>query len=144
LTGNFFSLKSRILKPYVESHSGTSFCLVLDSLSSHHTEAVLSRLSLLRIVILFIPGGLTRHIQPVDVGINAAFKHWIRERWATEPQNEFVTSSMKRVRISSIIAEAWQEITSETVSHSFHPLLSGCVINSGEDNEIDLNPNKDN
>lgn len=111
---------------------------MLDSLSSHRTERVLDSLNSLPITLLFIPGGLTGHVQPVDVGINGPLKHWIKERWSVSLLETEMTPTQKRVKIARLIADSWERITSETVSHSFNNILSGCITHRNEDDEVDI------
>ena len=123
---------TRVLRPFVESVIGTTICLVIDSYSAHRTDSVLGALQSLGVHVLFIPGGLTGYIQPLDVGVNAPFKHWIRETWSNGDPNESRSPRGKRAEIARIIHDAWGRITPETVSRSFNNLLASTNYHAGE------------
>ena len=129
---------AKVLRPFSEPRTGSRFCLILDSLTAHRTPNVVRELNSLGIIILYIPGGLTSHVQPLDVGINAPFKHWIRESWSRYAHNERLSPADKRVKISQIISNAWQRIDSQTIQRSFNNILQACVTDAGELDEVDI------
>lgn len=122
----------KILTPFVESHANNRICLILDSLVVHRTQSVLNAIESLGVTVLHIPGGLTSYIQPMDVGVNAPFKHWIREEWSALEIDHQLSPAGKRVRISQICSASWDRITPETICNSFNNLLSSCTSEHGE------------
>ena len=63
-----------VWKPFTLSIGGPAY-LILDACPSHKTAPVLMVLFQLKTVIKFIPTGFTLAAQPIDVGVNAPFKH---------------------------------------------------------------------
>lgn len=104
-----------------------NICLILDSLAAHRSQSVSSALADLNIRVLYVPGGLTAVLQPIDLGINAPFKHWVRENWSASYGTERSTMQEKRVFISRLVDQSWQQIRQETVSNSF-----ACLLRSNE------------
>ena len=89
----------KVLAPYVREHSDTKICLVLDSFSVHLRQSIRDRLQSLEVEVVYIPGGLTAELQPLDVGVNGPFKHYLRDA-AIEVQNSNdLTASEKTTRI---------------------------------------------
>ena len=79
-----------------------STLLIMDSATSHATEAVRNRLGEKRIDPKIIHGGLTPLIQFLDTHINKSFKGNVRNRWENWMANgvaEF-TKSRKRCKAS--------------------------------------------
>lgn len=71
-------------------HAGPSL-LICDSLRSHITDGVKKQVKHTNSVLAVIPGGLTKELQPLDVGVNRAFKARLRtawEQWMTEEEED--------------------------------------------------------
>ena len=97
--------------------------LILDQASSHVTENVIKELSGVNREIAFIPTGLTRFLQPLDVSINKPFKQALREKYVKfccENGNENLKIS--RTKMIQFICDTWYDdniITKEMVYKSF-------------------------
>ncbi|KAK6320151.1 hypothetical protein J4Q44_G00092580 [Coregonus suidteri] len=73
-----------------------------------------------------IPGGLTKELQPLDIGVNRAFKARLRaawEQWMTEGEHMFTkTGRQRRATYATIcqwIVDAWADISVSTVVKAF-------------------------
>ena len=73
-----------------------------------------------------IPGGLTKELQPLDIGVNRAFKARLRaawEQWMTEGEHTFTkTGRQRRATYATIcqwIVDAWADISVSTVVRAF-------------------------
>ena len=79
-----------VLLPYASRIGNDNICLILDSFSVHIMESIRNVLTRCSIETIYIPGGLTKDYQPLDVGVNGPFKHWLNiaftERQKTENQ----------------------------------------------------------
>lgn len=112
-------LTSRVLKPYIDRNGPANICLLLDMMAAHCTLAVRQALSNLGITVLYVPGGLTGELQPLDIGLNGPFKHWIRERWAVTNGLGSDSPINRRIQLAHLIEYSWSLITNQTVINSF-------------------------
>ena len=76
---DFSVLNYRVFDQFIQTVGNSHLWLVLDSLSAHRTAAVVSALATRQIQTVYIPGSLTGDLQPLYLGINSPFKHWLRE-----------------------------------------------------------------
>ena len=94
--------------------------LVLDTLRAHQTAAVRQRIQDHAIQVLFIPGGLTGLLQPLDVGINGPLKHWLRESNAAESPDPQTSPEQRRIQLVNRLLECWNRMDTEMVMNSFN------------------------
>ena len=99
---------------------------------SHITDGVKKQVKHTNSVLAVIPGGLTKVLQPLDVGVNRAFKTRLRtawEHWMTEGEHTFTkTGRQRRATYATIcqwIVNAWADISISTVVRAFRK--AGCV-----------------
>ena len=59
-----------------------TYLLILDKAPSHCCSAIIEYLNNKNIKRIFIPGGLTRKLQPLDVAVNKPFKDYIKKNFA--------------------------------------------------------------
>ena len=52
-----------------------------DQFKAHVTESTKSLATKLKTHLAVIPGGLTSHLQPLDVSVNEPFKGFMHEEW---------------------------------------------------------------
>ena len=104
----------KTLVPHVEKErvSGNDVeercLLIMDSFSGHRTAAVKETLERHGIDLCMIPGGMTKHLQPLDIAVNRSFKskvkgeYWKRKRseWREMERGEEEESSSSVVRRS--------------------------------------------
>jgi hypothetical protein len=121
-------LMIRILGPFLALHSESKFCLVMDTMSAHKTNAVKRKLEELGVLVAFIPGGLTGELQPLDVGINYPFKHWMTSGWAEDQETIPLSPIEKRKKLARLIISSWNMITHDTVVNSFWRMLAHVSI----------------
>jgi len=78
--------------------------------------------------IIYIPGGLTRYLQPLDIGINMPFKKALQFKYIEEKTLNFsgnnkilVNIKQKREHIIDVVNTIWNgsEIKKETIINSF-------------------------
>jgi DDE superfamily endonuclease len=110
--------------------------LILDSFHVHRCQAVKNEITHKGIGCLLIPGGLTSELQPLDIGINGPFKHWLREYYINNPGFDRLSASEKRFQIACGVSKGWNQITSNTIIRSFGRILSTTFSNIEEANEI--------
>lgn len=55
--------------------------LVLDSMTAHITNSVKAAIKRTNSIVAVIPGGTTKYLQPLDIGVNHAFKVALRVKW---------------------------------------------------------------
>ena len=127
-----------IFMPFARIHGTEKTCLVIDSFQVHKTENVKRALSDNRIQVIFIPGGMTSDLQPLDVGINGPFKHYIHEAVVSSNNFEKLTASDKRLSISRSVSFAFSNITNDTIINSFNRVLCATYGAVNETDEIDL------
>ena len=112
----------QILMPFAYSRGVERICLILDSFSVHRQSRVTESFRNYGIHVIYIPGGMTGELQPLDVGINAPFKHYIHE-WVVEREFHRLTASDKRLFISRMVSNAFSGITVNSVHNSFNRVL---------------------
>ena len=72
----------------------------------------------------YIPGGCTGLVQPVDVGIGAPFKSYIKRQWLDWLHMQDIPADSAicpptRVDIANWIVQAWNKVSKETVKNAF-------------------------
>lgn len=72
----------KVIKPYVGTRQ-TETLLMLDQHGSHSTRAVNEKLTHTNVRPLYIPGGFTSSLQPLDVSINKPLKDAFQKEWNT-------------------------------------------------------------
>ncbi len=72
--------------------------------------------------LVIVPGRLTKELQPLDIGVNRAFKVKLRaawEQWKTEGEHTFTkTGRQHRATYATIcqwIVDAWTKVSVSTV-----------------------------
>ncbi|KAF4092991.1 hypothetical protein AMELA_G00027200 [Ameiurus melas] len=100
--------------------------LIYDSMRAHITDGVKKQVKNTNSTLAVIPGGLTKELQPLDVGVNRAFKARLRtawEQWMTEGEHTFTkTGRQRRTTYATIcqwIVNAWADISVSTVVRAF-------------------------
>lgn len=100
--------------------------LVCDSMRAHHTPDVKKQVKQMNSELAVIPGGLTKEIQPLDIGVNRPFKVRLRaawERWMTYGDHSFTKSGRQRrasyATICEWIVHAWANVSADTVVRAF-------------------------
>ena len=91
--------------------------MLLDSLGSHKTHDSLEFASRLDIQSIFLPGGCTDLVQPVDKHIGAWFKQQLKQIWKKFFIDQFikdpnfkVSDHQKRVLILQWVSEIWKKL----------------------------------
>jgi hypothetical protein len=125
-----------VLLPYTRDHPNVTTCLILDSFQVHMMSSVRAKFTEHGITVVYIPGGLTADLQPLDVGINSPFKHWLREFLINHHEFSRMNVSLKRLSIAKGIERAWEKITHSTVIGSFGRVLSVTLAEIVDANEI--------
>ena len=119
--------------------------LILDAFSAHADKRILKRLKDLKLIPIFIPGGCTAYLQPLDVAINKPFKDRFRRQYWTwmgdEKIHEFTTKgnmkSAPPAQVAGWVDQAWGAISTELISTSFRAAgsISTPGVNPSEDAE---------
>ena len=74
--------------------------LILDKAPSHIDYDILEKFNLNKIHYVYIPGGLTRYLEPLDIGIKKAFKSAVKneyrkiELFEKEKNNDLLKSNI--------------------------------------------------
>lgn len=92
-------------------------------------------------VLAIIPGGLTKELQPLDIGVNRAFKARLRtawEQWMTKGEHTFTKTGRQRRATYAIICQwivdAWADISVSTVIRAF---TKAGIVTELQDNSSD-------
>lgn len=100
--------------------------LIMDSMRAHRIEKVKRECKSSKAELAIIPGGLTKILQPLDVGVNKSFKSKVRnlwERWMEEGQHSYTKSGkMRRASYADVcewVKEAWDEVSEKTIKKAF-------------------------
>ncbi|TWW73483.1 hypothetical protein D4764_15G0008770 [Takifugu flavidus] len=91
--------------------------------------------------------GLTKELQPLDIGVNRAFEARLRtawERWMTEGEHTFTKTGRQRratyVTICQWIVNAWADISVSTVVRAFR---KAGIVTEMPDNTSNTDPDDD-
>ncbi|GFX40319.1 pogo transposable element with KRAB domain [Trichonephila clavipes] len=122
--------------------------LIMDSMKSHVSENVRNALKSASAKIAIIPGGLTKKLQPLDVGINRTFKSKVRklwEQWMSDGEKNYTkTGKLKRAsyeNVSRWVLKAWNDVAETTVRNAFRKC--NIVKNDSDDEESLLSSDSD-
>ncbi|VDO38002.1 unnamed protein product [Haemonchus placei] len=104
--------------------------LIFDSARCHVTDEV-QQVWQQYSKIAVIPGGLTKILQPLDIGINKPFKDHLKagwEKWMTDETKATYTKSGIRKRMSYeeaafLVSESFHFISCDVIQHSFEKAL---------------------
>lgn len=115
--------------------------LVMDAFRGHLSDNIKTRLANGKCDLVVIPGGMTSQLQPLDVGVNKAFKDRIRaqyNQWLTENDHPLTpTGKIKRASAGAIvgwISKAWEDLPPSIIVKSF---LKCCISNALDGSEDD-------
>ena len=114
----------RVLIPFVFNNNYGNFCLVMDSFQVHLKPSISQKLDEIGIETIIIPGGLTPDLQPLDIGVNSPFKHWLKNHYIFKQGFEQLTASQKRLEIARGVSYAWERINVQTIINSFDRMLA--------------------
>ncbi|KAK6299839.1 hypothetical protein J4Q44_G00298720 [Coregonus suidteri] len=113
-------------KGWMDEEKMTPSLLIYDSMRAHITNAVKKQVKQTNSELAVIPGGLTKELQPLDIGVNRTFKARLRaawEQWMTEGEHTFTkTGRQRRATYATIcqwIVDAWADISVSTVVKAF-------------------------
>ncbi|KAK6743272.1 hypothetical protein RB195_010497 [Necator americanus] len=138
-----------------ENHNSDSdrSLLIFDSVRCHVTDEV-KQFCQQYSKIAVIPGGLTKILQPLDVGINKPFKDHLKagwEKWMRDEAKATYTKSGIRRRMSYeeaafLVSESFQSISSDVIQHSFEKALCDlenlkndfAMMNINDDDEVEI------
>ncbi|KAK7910104.1 hypothetical protein WMY93_014788 [Mugilogobius chulae] len=120
--------------------------LICDSMRAHLTDAIKKQVKQTNSSLAIIPGGLTKELQPLDIGVNRAFKVKLRaawEQWMTEGEHTFTkTGRQRRASYATIcqwIVDAWAKVSVSTVVRAFRKAgIISELPGEGEGNDTDL------
>ena len=94
--------------------------MVLDVHRAQKTESVLDRLTELNTTPVYIPGGTTGLVQPLDVVVNAPFKAIVKKLADEHIRNNLddyvqgtVPAKERRVLFTRWVGEAWEQVSRE-------------------------------
>uniref|UniRef100_A0A8C3U480 HTH CENPB-type domain-containing protein n=1 Tax=Catharus ustulatus TaxID=91951 RepID=A0A8C3U480_CATUS len=111
-----------------------SVLLIFDSMHAHKTENMKEIVKKKNSELAVIPGGLTKELQPLDVGIICSFKAKVRllwEKWMMEGEHSYTnTGRLRRASYATVcqwILDAWGEVTATTIIRGFAKVLCGCA-----------------
>uniref|UniRef100_A0A8C7WSV8 DDE-1 domain-containing protein n=1 Tax=Oryzias sinensis TaxID=183150 RepID=A0A8C7WSV8_9TELE len=116
--------------------------LICDSMRAHLTDAVKKQVKQVNSELAVIPGGLTKELQPLDIGVNRAFKVRLRtawERWMMDGEHSFTKTGRQRragyATICEWIVDAWANVSASTVVRAF--VKAGIIQEQLSSNETD-------
>lgn len=112
----------QVIKPHLSRNTGRSL-LIWDTYAAHKTRAVLSKLEEIGCDVLFVPGGLTSVLQPLDLAVNKPFKDRLRTIYSSWAMNSaslaFGLKKPEKHLLSFWACEAWQGISESTIINGF-------------------------
>ena len=118
---------NNVLKPWRISTFGINDAkkciLALDEYKTHLTHSIQKLLKRLNFEPLYIPGGLTALLQPLDVSVNRSFKCKLRKEWNDKNTSTIMhkedSKEHPQTKIMALIAKVWPSVEKNLVVHSF-------------------------
>jgi hypothetical protein len=107
-------------RPFLDLHKIEFAYLLLDKCKVHMTSRVRESFALNKTEVDYVPAGYTSKLQPLDVGINAPFKSYIRhdvERFMVD--NPGLKVKVHRRDVARWISDAWAKISSTIIVNSW-------------------------
>ena len=112
--------------------------MILDQATSHMTTNIINILKSGNNDVTFIPPGLTRFLQPLDVSINKPFKQNLREKYISFCINNGAENiKVSRTKMIAFICDTWYDnnvITKDMVYKSFRVTGIANILDHTEDN----------
>jgi hypothetical protein len=123
----------------IRSQTSPKEILLLDAFTAHCDKAALARLRALRLIPVFIPGGCTAFLQPLDVSVNKPFKDRFRSHYRTwmldEKSHTFTGKGAMRAatpdEVQKWVVNSWSQIPATTISKGF--VSAGAILPECED-----------
>jgi hypothetical protein len=117
--------------------------LLLDAFSAHADKKALKGLRDLKFIPVFIPGGCTSYLQPLDVVVNKPFKDHFRKRYMAWMANDALHTftpkgnmrAAKAEEVAKWVKEAWSEIQTTTITKSF--VVAGSQLSPNEEDNAE-------
>uniref|UniRef100_A0A8C3TJ34 HTH CENPB-type domain-containing protein n=1 Tax=Catharus ustulatus TaxID=91951 RepID=A0A8C3TJ34_CATUS len=126
--------------------------LIFDSMCTHKTESVKAMVKKMNSELAVIPGGLTKEVQPLDIGIIHSFKAKMRllwETWMVEGEHSYTnTGRLHRASYATVcqwILDAWGKVTTTAIIRGFAKadIIPGLTSNAIKSTEIDNSDGED-
>ena len=100
--------------------------LIMDSMRAHLTDGIKELFKGQKTKLAIIPGGLTCKLQPLDVGVNKAFKCYLRQEWESWMcdglHSYTATGKMRRATIPVVcewVVSAWAKVKATSVTNAY-------------------------
>ena len=126
--------------------------LIYVSMRAYLTDAVKAKVKKTNSELAVIPGGITKELQPLNIGINRSFKAKLQvawEHWMTDGEHRFTkTGRQRRANYATIchwIVDAWAKISVSTIMRSFRK--AGIIteqLNTDNSDEVDSDSDETN
>ncbi|KAL4467292.1 hypothetical protein ABPG72_016886 [Tetrahymena utriculariae] len=151
--GSFFDsiLFKKWIQDIVKPHS-TSLpinkkgLIILDNFEGHKYEGLSNDLEQIRYEILHLPPNTTDQLQPLDIGVNRAYKQIYRKKWNyLQYLNRDDDNSYSHTQFLQQLSDTWKELKIDTVINSWN-IYKGLKIvdqNDGDDSNINFQNKKD-
>ncbi|KAF4805566.1 hypothetical protein TURU_000529 [Turdus rufiventris] len=121
---------------------------------AHRTERVKDIVEKMKSQLAVIPGGMTKELQPLDIGIMLiySFKAKMRvlwENWMVEGEHSYTkTGRLRRASYATVcqwILDAWGKVTATTIIQGFAKadIIPGLTSNAIESTESDNSDGED-
>ena len=131
---------------------------MLDKAPSHISSSIINYLQDKKIEFSFIPGKLTRFLQPLDIGINKSFKEQLRNKYIINEANKLLKieeinpikfhdkmniSNLDKLRLNIIhwILTIWEDdelIKTTSIIASFKKAAITLSYDGSEDNKFQM------
>jgi DDE superfamily endonuclease len=114
----------RVILPYTAGRPAT---IVHDSLTTHHTDDVLSFLLSHNLFPIDIPAGQTATLQPLDVGVFGPIKATAKQHWNEEKQKDRVRVDTQHLSMS-LHVEAFTQLSRSTVKKAWAEAVPALAV----------------
>ena len=113
-----------VLRPHLQERAqGVPVILFLDGFSAHRAQATVDALTNLGVQVVYIPGGCTGLVQPIDVGVCKPFKDRLRGLWwdwlVSQDPDLRILRKASREDIADWVYQSWEAMPAEIIRNAW-------------------------
>ena len=98
----------------------------MDSFSGHLTEDIKQACNDMNTIRAVIPGGMTSHLQPLDLTVNRSFKAHLRKEYSKHLNaigNNRQTPAQRLNVMAGAVRKAWNKIDPQVIRNGFNAMF---------------------
>jgi hypothetical protein len=97
--------------------------IILDTFAVHKTDTTVAAMAAINCDVIFILGGLTPILQPLDISVNKPMKDYIWDAYSRWARNTFDLekglAKPRRKEVAEWLFVAWESLSADTIKNGF-------------------------